>query len=64
MYALAHDRLGFRPAFLDTATCSIHVLRFAEALPAKATLIPGFERNGFFYTRAAAARALAEWVAP
>ena len=27
----------------------------------KSTLIAGFERNGFFYTRAAAARAVAEW---
>ena len=27
----------------------------------KATLIAGFERNGFFYTRSAAARAAAEW---
>ena len=28
---------------------------------AKATLISGFMRNGFFYTRAAAAKAAAEW---
>ena len=28
---------------------------------AKATLISGFERNGFFYTRSAAARAAEEW---
>ena len=28
---------------------------------AKATVISGFVRNGFFYTRAAAARARAEW---
>jgi hypothetical protein len=28
---------------------------------AKATLISGFVREGFFYTRAAAARAAAEW---
>lgn len=27
----------------------------------KATLIAGFVRNGFFYTRTAAARAAAEW---
>src|SRR4051812_40294601 len=27
----------------------------------KPTLIPGFERNGFFYTCNAAARATAEW---
>lgn len=30
-------------------------------LKAKATLISGFERNGFFYTRTAAARAASEW---
>ena len=28
----------------------------------KASLIAGFERGGFFYTRAAAARAVTEWV--
>jgi hypothetical protein len=28
---------------------------------AKATLISGFERNGFFYTRTAAARATTDW---
>jgi len=32
-----------------------------RVIAAKATLIAGFERNGFFYTRAAAARAVAEW---
>lgn len=31
---------------------------------AKATLISGFERDGFFYTRSAAARACEEWSAP
>ena len=35
-----------------------------HVISAKATLISGFERNGFFYTRAAAARAAAEWVRP
>jgi hypothetical protein len=79
-------RLGFRPAFLDTATFTMHLSRFADGRPApfhlldglpgelvvarsalgrvvaaKATLISGFERNGFFYTRSAAARAAAEW---
>ncbi len=78
--------LGFRPAFLDFATQTIHLSRFADGrlapchlldgLPdevvidrsdwgrvvsAKATLISGFERNGYFYTRAAASRAVAEW---
>ena len=32
-----------------------------RVLAAKATLISGFERNGFFYTRSAAARAAAQW---
>ena len=32
-----------------------------RVLAAKATLISGFERNGFFYTRTAAARAVREW---
>jgi hypothetical protein len=78
--------LGFRPAFLDFATQTTYLSRFANGRPApfhildglpedvvvdrspngrvisaKATLISGFERNGFFYTRTAAARAAAEW---
>jgi hypothetical protein len=32
-----------------------------RVIAAKATLIAGFERNGYFYTRAAAAKAAAEW---
>ena len=32
-----------------------------RAVAAKATVISGFVRNGFFYTRDAAARAVAEW---
>jgi len=79
-------RLGFRPAFLDTATMRIHSSCFAGGAPApfhlidglppeavveraangrvlraKATLISGFERGGFFYTRTATARACREW---
>lgn len=78
--------LGFRPAFFDYATHTIHMSRFANGKPApfhlldglpddavairsstgrviaaKATLISGFERNGFFYTRSAAARAARDW---
>ena len=34
-----------------------------RVVAAKATLISGFVRNGFFYTRTAAARAAAEWAA-
>jgi hypothetical protein len=33
-----------------------------RVLAAKHTLVSGFERNGFFYTRTAAARAAAEWI--
>jgi hypothetical protein len=32
-----------------------------RVISAKATLISGFVRNGFFYTRSAAAKAAAEW---
>ena len=32
-----------------------------RVVAAKATLISGFMRNGFFYTRSAAAKAAAEW---
>jgi hypothetical protein len=32
-----------------------------RVVTAKATLISGFVRNGFFYTRSAAARAAKEW---
>jgi hypothetical protein len=32
-----------------------------RVVAAKATLISGFVRNGFFYTRSAAARAAREW---
>jgi hypothetical protein len=81
--------LGFRPAFLDAATMTVHLSRFADGrlapfhvldgLPegvvivraldggvkaAKSTLISGFERDGFFYTRSAAARAAKEWPLP
>jgi hypothetical protein len=32
-----------------------------RVVTAKASLISGFERSGFFYAREAAARACAEW---
>lgn len=35
-----------------------------RVIVAKSSLIAGYERRGFFYTRAAAARAVAEWSAP
>lgn len=47
--------MGFIPAWLDFGTQTIHPSCWSPLL------IPGFERNGFFYTRTVAARALAEW---
>ena len=66
---------NFSPAFLDFTTMTIYMSRFADGrlaplhlldgLPAEAvakgTLIAGFERDGFFYTRRAVARACDEW---
>lgn len=82
----AHRELGFRPAYLDCATCCVYLSRYRdgriapfhllEGLPehlvaargedghvaaTKPGLMAGFARNGFFYTRAAAARAIADW---
>ena len=65
----------FRPAFLDYSTMTVYPSRFADGraaplhlldgLPAevvaKGTLVSGFERGGFFYTRTAAAKACEEW---
>jgi hypothetical protein len=55
-----------RPApfhMLDGLPDELVVARSASGrvVAAKGTLMSGFERNGFFYTRAAAARAAAEW---
>ena len=77
---------GFRPAFFDYATCTLHPSRQADGRPAdvhvldglpeamvvvrtdcgrvvavKATLMVGFERDGFFFTPTAAWRAAREW---
>lgn len=58
------SKLGFRPAFLDYATMSIYPCALASGvITARATLIAGFERKGYFYTRTAAARAVTEWSA-
>jgi hypothetical protein len=68
-------RLGFNPAFLDYATMRIYPSRFADGRPAplhlldglpgeiraRSTIVSGFERGGFFYTRSAAARACEQW---
>src|SRR4051812_7714074 len=78
--------LGFRPAFFDFDTQTIHLSRFADGRPApfhlldglpkevvvdrtlsgrvaavKASVIAGFVRDGFFYTREQAARAARQW---
>ena len=54
--------LGFRPAILDYATMTIYPSELAAVITTtRATLIPGFERKGFFYTRTAAARAALQW---
>jgi hypothetical protein len=67
--------VGFRPAFFDYATFAIYLSRYhdgrlapmhrLDGLPdgvaCRPSLLAGFERKGFFYTRAAAARATAEW---
>jgi hypothetical protein len=50
--------LGFQPAFLDVATMQIHASRDVVH---KGPLIRGFERNGFFYTLATAARLAEDW---
>ena len=49
---------------LDGLPGSVVVDRLASGrvTATKATLISGFERNGYFYTRSAARRAAAEWV--
>ena len=55
-----------RPApfhLLDGLPDEVVVVRSSagRVVAAKPTLVSGFERSGFFYTRAAAARAAAEW---
>jgi hypothetical protein len=82
----ALQTIGFRPAYFDYATCTVHPSRHADGQPAndhvldglpdaavavrsdcgrvvaaKATLIAGFERSGYFYTQSAAWRAAREW---
>lgn len=53
--------LGFRPALLDYATMSLYgSFDSLEGAP-RLTLVAGFERRGFFYTRTAAERAAREW---
>ena len=58
----AMDELGFRPAILDCGTMAIWPLGEGKAVPQTGMAIEGFERGGFFYTRASAERAAREWV--
>ena len=54
--------LGFQPALLNVATMRIYRPGSPEARgPITNTVIAGFERGGFFYTRSATARACKEW---
>jgi hypothetical protein len=53
--------LGFRPAILDYATMTLYGSFDGLACPPRLTLVAGFERGGYFYTRAAAERAAREW---
>lgn len=67
--------LAYRSRFADGRDAPFHTLDglpdgvvtrrdpSGRALTAKATLISGFLRDGFFYTRTAAARAMREWSA-
>ena len=54
--------LGFRPAILDYATMTIYWSFDGLAGPPRLTLLAGFERHGYFYTRAAAERAARDWL--
>jgi len=53
--------LGFRPALLDYATMTIHESLDGLGGPPRLTLMAGFERHGYFYTRTAAERAARDW---
>ena len=61
----SRHRDGREAAFhlLDGLPDAAVAIRSADGrvVAAKATIISGFERNGFFYTRSAAARAVRVW---
>jgi hypothetical protein len=54
--------LGFRPAILDYSTMTMYWSFDGLGGPPRLTLMAGFEREGFFYTRAAAERAVRDWL--
>lgn len=53
--------LGFRPAILDYSTMTLYWSFDGLGGPPRLTLMAGFERKGFFYTRAAAEAAARDW---
>lgn len=53
--ASEYIEMGFTPAWLDFGTQTLHPTCWSPLL------VPGFERNGFFYTRTTATRAMREW---
>ena len=65
IYASRHADGRLAPFHLiDGLPDEVVILRdpSGRVVAVKATVVAGFERNGFFYTRAAAARAAAQWV--
>ena len=53
--------LGFRPVMLDYSTMTLYSSFDGLGGPPRLTLMAGFERKGFFYTRGAAEQAAREW---
>ena len=54
--------LGFSPAYLDCATMRIYPCPLPPGqVTGRRSLVAGFERGGFFYTRSSAERACEEW---
>lgn len=47
--------MGFVPAWLDFGTQTLHPSCWSPLL------VAGFERDGYFYTRTTAARAMQQW---
>ena len=54
--------LGFRPAILDYSTMTLYWSFDGLGGPPRLTLMAGFERKGFFYTRAGAERCVRDWL--
>jgi hypothetical protein len=54
--------LGFRPVILDYSTMTIYSSFDGLGGPPRLTLMAGFERKGYFYTRDSAERAALDWL--